>query len=66
MLLAEFVSLTFLPSVMVERANVHLVAPTPITLNPFVLVRVVEPFDSGVALWTFDTALTVVPADAIL
>ena len=66
MLLAEFVGLTFFPSVMIERANVHLVAPTTITLNTLVLVRMVESFDCGVALVTLDTPLTVVPADAVL
>ena len=65
-LLAEFVGLTFFPSVMIERANVHLVAPTPITLDPLVLVRMVEPLDCCMTLITLDAALTVVPAEAIL
>ena len=66
MLLAEFVGLTFFPSVMIERANVHLVTPTTITLNTLVLVRMVESFDCGVTLITLDAALTVVPANAVL
>ena len=65
-LLAEFVGLAFLPSVMIERANVHLVAPTTITLNPLVLVRMVEPLNCSMTLITLDTALTVVPTETIL
>ena len=66
MLLAEFMGLTFLPSVMIERANIHLVASTPITLNTLVLVRMVEPLNCGMTLITLDTTFTVVPAEAIL
>ena len=66
MLLAEFMGLTFLPSVMIERANIHLVASTPITLNTLVLVRMVEPLDCSMTLITLEAALTVVPAEAIL
>ena len=51
---------------MIERANVHLVATSPITLNTFVLVRMIEPFDCGMTLVTLETALTVIPADAVL
>ena len=65
-LLAEFVGLTLFPSVMIERANIHLVASTPITLNTLVLVRMVKPLDCGMTLITLDTTFTVVPAEAIL
>ena len=65
-LLAEFVGLTFFPSVMIERANVHLVAPTTITLNPLVFVRMVEPLNCCMTLITLDTALTVVPTKTVL
>lgn len=66
MLLAEFMGLTFLPSVMIERANIHLVASTPITLNTLVLVRMVEPLNCGMTLITLDTAFAIIPAEAIL
>ena len=60
-LLAEFVGLAFLTSVMIERANVHLVTSTTITLNPLVLVRMVKPLNCSMTLITLDAALTVVP-----
>ena len=66
MLLAELMGLTFFPSVMIKRANVHLVASGPIALNTLVLVRMVESFDCGVTLITLDTALTVVPTETVL
>ena len=65
-LLAEFVCLTFLSSVMIERANVHLVASTTITLNPLVLVRMVEPLNSCMTLITLDATWTIVPAESVL
>ena len=65
-LLAEFMGLAFLTSVMIERANVHLVAPTTITLNPLVFVRMVEPLNCSMTLITLDTALTVVPTKTVL
>ena len=51
---------------MIKRANVHLVATSPITLNTLVLVRMIEPFDCGMTLVTLEAALTVIPADAVL
>ena len=65
-LLAELVSEALLPCVVVEGADVHLVAAHPIALNALVLVRVVKPLNSRVTLVALNTTLTVLPAFAVL
>ena len=65
-LLVELVSQTFLARVMVKCTNVSLVAARAVTLNPLVLVRMVESLHRGVTLVALETALAVVPTHATL
>ena len=65
-LLAEFVRVALLPSVMEEGANVHLVAARAVALDALVFVGVVEPLNGRVAHAALDTARAVVPANAVL
>ena len=66
MLLAKFVGETLFSRVVVEGANIHLVAARAVAFDPFVFLWVVEPLYCGVTLAALDALLAVVPAYTIL
>ena len=63
--LAELDRQVALAHVVVERTDVEFVAAMLVTHDSLVLVGVVEPFHGSVALSTFDTFRTIIPAGAI-
>jgi len=60
-LLAEFVRETLLSRVVIKGTDLHLVTTHTVTLDPLVLVGVVEPLDRGVALGALEALWTVLP-----
>ena len=62
MVLAEFDRLVSLTHVVIEGTDVQLVTSVFVTHNPLVLVGMVQPLDSRVALATFYSFRTQVPS----
>ena len=46
----------------VESADLQLIAPLLIALDPLVLVRMIEAFDGGMALWTQQAVRAEIPS----
>jgi len=63
--LAELDGQVALAHVVIERADVELVAAMLVAHDSLILVGVVEPFHGGVALSTFDAFRAIIPAGAI-
>lgn len=61
MLLAKLMREALLPRVMIEGTDLHLITTHAVALDSLVLVRMVEPLDSGVALGTLDAPRAVLP-----
>ena len=66
MLLAELVRKTLFSCIVVEGADVHLVTTHPITFDPLIFVRMVQPLDCRVAFVAFKAARAVFPSFAVL
>ena len=66
MLFAQFEGIALLAGIMVESADVHLVAAGAITFNALVLVWMVKPLNCGVTLVTFEATWAVVPPHTVL
>ena len=65
-LLAELVRKTLFSGIVVEGADIHLVAAHPVALNPLVFIGMVQSFDRCVAFVALKTTWTVFPPLAIL
>ena len=65
-LLAELVSETLFPSIVIEGTDIHFVAAHTVALNPLVLIRMVQPLNRCVAFVALKTTWTVFPPFAVL
>ena len=66
MLLIQLEGLLFLPSIVREGTNVHLVAAHSVTLDALVLVRMVQSLDCSVAFVALEAPRAVLPPRPIL